>query len=129
MCRASPCPRGGDRSSEEGFMSKRKPVSSTLAKRVRQIIIDHFPAYTRDANGKPLTEERELPVLRKPNTGWGEHYTIAWEDGAPYEWPILVTLGGVSEFTGKSFEPATFPPGVYVEPINGIELGIYPPHE
>lgn len=105
----------------------RKPISRDAAERVRRIVIDHFPAYTRDEHGKPLPDDG-LPVLRAPGTGWGEHWTLAWEGGSPYEWPILVSTGGRTD-SGAWVDPAEFPPGVFAEPVNGIELGLYPPHE
>lgn len=105
-----------------------EPVSQELAEQVREVVIAHFPAYTQDLNGV-RHEARDLPVLHEPDTGWGEHWVLSWEGtpvGTPYEWPILVTGGGYEEYTGAQVAPAVFPAEVFCEPINGIELGIYP---
>lgn len=91
-------------------MSTVRPVTKRNAERVRKIIIDHFPAFTRDVNGD-VVAEKDLPVLRAPNTGWGEHWTLAWEGGTPYEWPVLASLGGREEYARVKYEPVLFGAG------------------
>jgi hypothetical protein len=103
-----------------------KPVSRELAQQVRGIVIAHFETYTHNADGS-LVDEKWLPVLREPDSGWGDHWVLAWEEGGPYEWTALATSGGIAEFSAKAFEPAEFPRTVFCEPVNGIELGVYPP--
>lgn len=63
-------------------------------------------------------------------------YLIVWENGSPYGWPQLISAGGINEelaneasdfnIPASSFmvEPVSVP-GVMVEPIDGITLGIY----
>lgn len=68
------------------------------------------------------------PVLHEPDTGWGSHWVISWEPCALYPWPILVTGGGIDDYTGARIPPADFPAAVFCEPVNACEMGIYPPH-
>lgn len=53
-------------------------------------------------------------------SGW----TIACE-GGPYDWPYLLTGGGIDEEFGFKFEPVTFDPEVYAEPLNNWAIGLY----
>jgi hypothetical protein len=106
--------------------AKVRNITTRRAEKVREIVIAHFHPYTHNPDGS-LMAEQYLPVLREPDSGWGDHWVLGWEEGSPYDWPGLATRGGVAEFTGKPFEPAEFPAWVFCEPINGIELGLYPP--
>ena len=66
------------------------------------------------------SDEYAPKVLR----GWDGHDTvIIWEDGAPYDWTILVN-GGYDEF-GTTYAPCTMPPGVHAEAVNGCVLALY----
>lgn len=104
-----------------------KPVSAKAARAVLKIVREHFRAWTHTPDGKPL--EHTPPVLHEPGTGWGDHWVISWEGEGPHPWPVLLTGGGVDDYSGARVEPATLPRGVFCEPINGCELGIYPPHQ
>lgn len=110
-------------------MEQVRPIGEELARRVREVVIGHFHAVTREG-GEWLPDD-ELPVLRAPGTGWGDHWVLAWEGGAaPYDWPIKVTSGGYDDYAPHVWQPgAQFPPEVFCEPINGVELGLYPPHD
>lgn len=50
-------------------------------------------------------------------------YAIVWE-GGPYDWAMLATGGGRGEF-GFEVEPVKVD-GVFLEPITGWALGVYP---
>jgi hypothetical protein len=46
-------------------------------------------------------------------------WSIDWEGGdAPYDWTFL--------FVDRQYESRTIPAGVFIEPINGVILGVYP---
>lgn len=82
------------------------------------------------------------PVLAENFTWVGSApYAIVWEEG-PFEWAMAFTGGGISEEDaemcaelnaefGADLKPAGHPAyeapaGVYVEPLTGWALGLYP---
>lgn len=104
------------------------PVSEELARAVRDIVIEHFRSWTHDPDGNLLPGE-ELPELKAPGTGWGDHWCLLWTGLAtatPYEWPTLATLGGREEYTGAAVAPASFPPELLCEAASLSELSICP---
>lgn len=64
---------------------------------------------------------------------------IVWEDGAPYEWTYLASMGGVDQETaslaaefGGTVKPTpaasehpAWPAGVWAEPVNTVTLALY----
>ena len=64
------------------------------------------------------------PELRED---WGDYrWVIVWESGAPYEWALLAGQGGIEEEFGFKVAPARLPKNVFVEPVNGSVLALYP---
>lgn len=49
---------------------------------------------------------------------------VVWEEG-PFEWAILATTGGITEW-GYSVSPIALPKGVFAEPITTWAIGLYP---
>lgn len=98
-------------------------ISRELAEQVREAVIEHFRLYTYDRDGNRLPDE-QLPRLFEPGHN-GSGWDLAWEGHGPYEWTILATGGGRCD-SGLRYEPVTWPAGVFAEPINGVELGLYP---
>lgn len=104
-----------------------KPVTPEQAETVREIVINHFRAWTHDPDGT-LHPLRELPVLHAPRTGWGDHWYLVWvaySEVPPSQWETLVTLGGREDYTGVRIEPAVFPPDLLCEGVTSGVLGIY----
>lgn len=97
-----------------------KSLTRAQAERVRRIVVKYFDAYTHDLSGQPVPDE-DMPRLYRDESRW----ILVWEGSGPDDWPILVTGGGCG-INGMPFEPATFPRGVFAEPINSCELGLYP---
>jgi hypothetical protein len=94
------------------------------AEAARQVVIDYFREWCYTEAGV-LRPERELPRLFEPGhngTGWD----LTWEGSSPDEWTLLVTGGARDRDTGQHRSPAQFPPEVFAEPINHVELGLYP---
>lgn len=105
-----------------------KPVSEEQARAVREIVIGHFPGWTRDQDGNPVPDS-ELPVLVAPGNGWGAHWVLTWpgrRTAPPYEWETLVTIGGTAEHSRVRVEPATFPPSLHCEGVTLGVMGVYP---
>lgn len=50
--------------------------------------------------------------------------SVVWEEG-PYDWTML-TGGGVEEEFGFRVPAGNYPEGVFLEPLNGCVLGLYP---
>lgn len=83
-----------------------------------------------------LGDGAEEPTLVKDyDYGGGTvPYAILWE-GGPYDWAVTATLGGINEeegslaaefgFKSRSHEPIEVE-NVFLEPITGWSLGIYP---
>lgn len=80
------------------------------------------------------TEEPVLVRNYDPGFGAPAPFAILWE-GGPFDWAITATLGGINEeeatlvreFGGepKRWVPLTLD-NVFLEPITGWSLGIYP---
>jgi hypothetical protein len=100
-----------------------RAISRKLAQRARDVVIEYFAVYCHDEDGNLLPAEC-LPRLYEPGHS-GSGWCLGWEGNGPDDWTILVTAGG-DRPDGTPFEPATFPRGVFAEPINGCELGLYP---
>ncbi len=59
----------------------------------------------------------EAPALHKPGHE-GPMWVLSLE-GGPEDWPLVIS-GSIGN------HPATWPPGVFVEPVNSWCLGLYP---
>lgn len=114
------------------------------AEQVLEAIKEQFKVYlsplTMD-DGSVLSPAYPPPVLMPYDDGVAEErWQIVWEEG-PDEWPFTLD-GGTSEeervlfaqaseefgatMTAPNRPAAKMPPGVFVEPINHISVGIYP---
>jgi hypothetical protein len=64
----------------------------------------------------------------------GDRFVIVWEEGSPYQWTYIALTGHqevdeeASSLMGRTVrtKAASAPMGVFAEPINHIELGLYP---
>lgn len=106
-------------------MSDTEPATLTRqqAESARDVVIGHFRAYCYDQDAQLLPAEC-LPRLYEPGHN-GSGWDLTWEGYGPHDWPRLASGGGYDDL-GNLTAPATFPPGVRAEPINGCELGLYP---
>lgn len=68
------------------------------------------------------------PVLCQDFESWyGDPYPWAIVlEGGPYDWSMYVPHGGRTEEYGWQFPEVRLPQGVWVEPINGYSLALYP---
>lgn len=101
-------------------------VSQLQAERVRVVIATYYGVRLIGDDGKALGFYDGVPELFEPGhhtSGW----SIAWEGGdAPYEWTIQVCHGDLTPSPTTGRKRVAWPRGVFVEPVNGCVLGIYP---
>ena len=111
-------------------------VTRQHAEKVLEAIKAAFPAYVKefpkgedgrsdyDADLVPITDPQRLPFI----TEYEGHFEIVWEDGSPYGWTYNFPQGGVDEEFGFPVKDVSemIPRGVYVEPMNGYSVGVFP---
>lgn len=99
---------------------------------------DAMPAMTIDGVEYPATPAGvDQPLYRAPElwADWDGHdWVVSWEEG-PWEWAYRASMGGFNEVadqvaamggTPVEEEPIPMPDGVWCEPINSFQLGLYP---
>lgn len=117
-------------------------VSKSKAEKVLAAVKGQFASYFEPIlreDGSVLIEGYPEPSL----IDRGDRFEVVWEEG-PDEWVFTLDGGsseeervlmaaaaaenGVKVDVAKACErkPAKMPPGVYVEPVNHISIGIYP---
>jgi hypothetical protein len=74
-------------------------------------------------------EAREYPPVIVADPGYGAKYGIVWE-GPLHDWPSAFTMGTCCkadwpEYPRDGYDRKALP-GVFLEPINGCSLAIYP---
>jgi len=102
-----------------------KKVTKRQAEQALRTVQKKWQGYVDAGSTPPALQQRE------------GHWTIVWEEG-PFDWTTLASLGGVNEELAYELresglkapmeEPLEMPEGVYSEPWNGWQLGLYLEH-
>jgi hypothetical protein len=100
-----------------------KKITRKQAEAVLQSVEAQFARYIEPGYGPKLMDE-----------DWDEGFwAIVWEEGAPYEWTLAAEVGGTDEelsvLRGERVDipaAASWPKGVFAEPVNNCVLGLYP---
>lgn len=88
-------------------------VTKSMAVKTLKAIEVAFASWVQEGYGPVLLENWD-----------GIDFAIAWEEGAPYDWPQLIG-GGIEEEFGFKVPAAKIPATVWTEAVNGCVVGLY----
>lgn len=91
--------------------------AQAVLREVRKQFAPYFEAVTLDSGAVLAATEGPTLMMEFDWTGTGPCPAIVWE-GGPYEW--------VYQFTEAQFEKRMIGKRVFIEPITGWALGMYP---
>lgn len=97
-------------------------LTEAQAKEAYTAIVKRFEAYDAQPHAEVVEQGGQRwptgPVLCRNFASWGSptDWAIVWEEG-PFEWALTTTHYGPQD---------DVPAGVYIGPINGWSLGLYP---
>lgn len=105
-------------------MTTRTRVTKAEAEKVLSAVKRAFPAWARGkgAVGPKLVKDWNWGFTYSHDYDWA----IVWEEGSPYNWTYLFPHGGTDEEFGGRHPAVTLPDGVWVEPVTGWAIAIYP---
>lgn len=132
-------------------MTTHTDITRTQAEAVRTAVAEQFRSYWQgftipaDEDGpERVYPDTQGPVLVEHYESWGGsdiRWAIVWEEG-PFEWAMNASMGGYDDEVAEALlacgkdrtyaeqqatvEAVTTPDGVFVEPVNGYVLGVYP---